>query len=250
MISCKKSAGTKGTAHRFNGYLSLAVAILALMGVTLLEGISAVQAQDRGFHPHEFRDTRYNHNHYYPIRGGYVTILPRGHRVVLYDGGRYFFFGGIWYRPYGSHFLIIAPPVGIVIPALPPYYETVRLAGVPYYYANEVYYVQAPGGYMVVNPPPTAPASPSASIPSPSPPSSASSTLPSAERIFIYPRQGQTEKQQADDRYACHRWAVEQTGFDPTQSSGAMPEAQKTARQADYQRAQTACLEGRGYTVK
>ena len=76
-------------------------------------------------------------------------------------------------------------------------------------------------------------------------------TPSSTERIFVYPRQGQSEELQAKDRYECHSWAVSQTGYDPTQpSAGDMPEAQRNQMRADYQRAQGACLDGRGYTVK
>jgi hypothetical protein len=73
----------------------------------------------------------------------------------------------------------------------------------------------------------------------------------STEKIFVYPRQGQSEELQAKDRYECHSWAVSQTNFDPTQSSaGDIPEALRNQMRADYQRAQGACLDGRGYTVK
>jgi len=36
-----------------------------------------------------------------------------------------------------------------------------------------------------------------------------------AERIFVYPAQGQSEQQQSADRFHCHKWAVNNTGFDP-----------------------------------
>jgi hypothetical protein len=73
----------------------------------------------------------------------------------------------------------------------------------------------------------------------------------SSERIFVYPRLGQSEELQAKDRYECHSWAVSQTNFDPTQSSaGDIPEALRNQMRADYQRAQGACLDGRGYTMK
>ena len=76
-------------------------------------------------------------------------------------------------------------------------------------------------------------------------------TPPSTERIFVYPRQGQSEELQAKDRYECHSWAVSQTGHDPTQpSAGDMPEAQRNQMRADYNRAQGACLDGRGYTMR
>ena len=36
-----------------------------------------------------------------------------------------------------------------------------------------------------------------------------------AQQMFIYPTQGQSQEQQNRDRYECHTWAVQQTGFDP-----------------------------------
>jgi hypothetical protein len=73
----------------------------------------------------------------------------------------------------------------------------------------------------------------------------------STERIFVYPRQGQSEELQAKDRYECHSWAVSQTHYDPTQpSAGDMPVAQLNQRNSDYQRAMGACLDGRGYTMR
>jgi hypothetical protein len=72
-----------------------------------------------------------------------------------------------------------------------------------------------------------------------------------AEKIFVYPRLGQSEELQAKDRYECHSWAVSQTKYDPTQPSvGNMPAAQVNQRYADYRRAEDACLDGRGYTVR
>ena len=49
--------------------------------------------------------------------------------------------------------------------------------------------------------------------------------VPAAEeRIFVYPVRGQDEQQQSDDRYRCHRWAVEATGFDPLAAGLEQPE--------------------------
>src|SRR5262245_12302379 len=33
---------------------------------------------------------------------------------------------------------------------------------------------------------------------------------------YIYPSKGQSQEQQNRDRFECHSWAVQQTGFDPT----------------------------------
>jgi len=226
-----------------NGGPALLLLLTVLTGILLFAGAPAM-ADGRGNRHHEFMDSRYHHNHYYPARGGYINVLPRDHRAVVFGRDRYFFSGGVWYRPWGARFVIVAPPVGLVIPVLPPYYTMVQVGGVPYYYANETYYLQTPDGYAVVNPPQgavvTAPAAPPPVPPSPA----------AAEKDYIYPRQGQSEQQQATDRYECHRWAVGQTGYDPTQPPAGLPEAQWTQKRGEYQRAQKACLDGRGYTVK
>jgi hypothetical protein len=62
--------------------------------------------------------------------------------------------------------------------------------------------------------------------------------------LYIYPMRGQSEQQQSDDRYQCHRWAVDQTHYDPTDS-----EYDRDDR-SEYDRAIGACLTGRGYSVK
>ena len=65
--------------------------------------------------------------------------------------------------------------------------------------------------------------------------------------LIAYPKNGQSDAQQSKDKYECHHWAVGQTGFDPTQ--GATTSA-TPGKRTDYMRAQAACLEGRGYSVK
>ena len=49
----------------------------------------------------------------------------------------------------------LAHPTGLVVSTLPPFYTTVWIGGVPYYYANDVYYRWVPeqNGYEVVEPP-------------------------------------------------------------------------------------------------
>jgi hypothetical protein len=216
--------------------------LLALTTIFLIGGwAEAAQADrgrggrdgrdDRGSSVREFRDSRYRHDRSYPVRGRVFRELPRDRRVIVHGGSRFFFHGGIWYRPHGTQFIVALPPVGVFVPILPPYYSTIWVRGVPYYYANEVYYAHRGSGYVVVEPPRE----------------EVSEAPPPAEQMFVYPRLGQGEKQQADDRYACHSWAVGETGFDPTQPQGGGSADQK---RADYQRAMGACLDGRGYTVK
>jgi hypothetical protein len=68
--------------------------------------------------------------------------------------------------------------------------------------------------------------------------------------LFIYPLKWQSEQQQANDRYECFRWGVGQTGYDPTPPPGGLPQAHMNQKYADYNRAMSACLDGRGYMVK
>jgi hypothetical protein len=213
---------------------TLRLMLAGLLAILLFGLAQAAHADGRGGGQRAFRDSRYHHDRNYPVRGQSVRALPRGSRVVVHGGTRYYFNGGVWYRPRGPRFSIILPPIGLVVPFLPPYYATIWVGGVPYYYANEVYYANEGEGYVVVAPPKD----------------DVSQAPPPADQMFIYPRLGQSEKQQADDRYECHRWAVGQTGYDPTQPLGGVPEIQTGQKRADYQRAMGACLDGRGYTVK
>ena len=38
-------------------------------------------------------------------------------------------------------------------------------------------------------------------------------------QLYVYPLKKQSSEQQDRDRYDCHRWAVQQTGFDPSRTS-------------------------------
>ncbi|KQC07116.1 MAG: hypothetical protein APR62_06910 [Smithella sp. SDB] len=187
-----------------------------------------------------FVDSRYRHNRSYPVRGESFRTLPRDHRVVRWDRSRYYHHHGVWYRHHGSRYVVVAPPIGLFVPFLPLFYTTVWFHGIPYYYANATYYTSTPGGYVVVEPP--------QGDVSEAPPASSENM---ENRLFIYPRKGQSQAQQDNDRYECHKWAVDQTNYDPT---AAIPQGlsanQAMQMRADYQRAMAACLDGRGYTVK
>ena len=182
-------------------------------------------------------DRRYRHDHYYPRKGLRYRSLPAARRSVHYRGTDYFFYSGSWYVWSSGVYVVTAPPPGLSVTFLPPYYTTVWVGGVPYYYAAGTYYNWVPerNVYVVANPPPE-----NAVVEEPEVP----------ERLFAYPREGQSDQQLASDRYECHTWARSQTGFDPTQPGGGVAAAQNAALRADYNRAMKACLEGRGYSVQ
>jgi opacity protein-like surface antigen len=70
------------------------------------------------------------------------------------------------------------------------------------------------------------------------------------EHLYLEPKNGQSQEQQWSDRYACHNWAKSQSGFDPTKSGADVPSDENGTRREQYRRAMTACLEGRGYSVR
>jgi hypothetical protein len=121
--------------------------------------------------------------------------------------------------------------IGLYFATLPYYYSTIWYAGAPYYYADDNYYQYDGniGQYETVTPP--AEVQRQAEQQSP--------------RLIAYPKNGQTETQQAKDKSDCNAWAISQSGVDPSQTTTASPN-----KHSDYMRAQAACLDGRGYSVQ
>ena len=141
-----------------------------------------------------------------------------------------------------GRYSVVAPPFGLFVPFLPLAYTTIWISGIPYYYANETYYTETPGGYVVVEPP--------QGEVSETPPGTEQGAESLENKMFIYPRKGQSEKQQANDRYECHKWAMGQTNYDPTRNPSGMTADQIMQKRADYQRAMASCLDSRGYSAK
>lgn len=52
---------------------------------------------------------------------------------------------------------------------------------------------------------------------------------PAQAQIMIYPMKGQSSEQLSKDRYECHIWAVQQSGFDPSvaQATQVAPQTQQ-----------------------
>lgn len=209
------------------------------LGASLALSATATADSHHGGRQEMHYDSQYNHNRSYPVHGYVYAGLPYGYASVHYHGAPYYYGGGVWYRPYGPQFVVVAPPFGIGVSFLPPYYTTVWFGGVPYYYADQTYYQWYPQQrqYVVTQPPGHQPEH--------------VGQAPSNDaNVFVYPRNNQSEAQQSTDRYECHAWAVQQSGFDPTRPSGGVADNEIESRRADYRRAEGACLEGRGYSVK
>jgi hypothetical protein len=159
--------------------------------------------------------------------GGYRGGYGGYHGGYGWRGG-YGWHGGYgWYGPWGWGGL----GLGLYFATLPWYYSTYYWGGVPYYYADNTYYRWngTVSQYETVSPPPGL---------------QGQAAAPS--ELIAYPKNGQSQEQLGKDKFECHRWAADQTGFDPTQAGG----GPASGARSDYFRAQAACLEGRGYSVK
>ena len=170
--------------------------------------------------------------YYYPL-GFEINVLPHSYVRIMIGGLPYYYYSGVYYRPYGSGYIVVSAPIGAFVTSLPDGFIAFSIGLDTFYYVNDTYYTwdDSRGGYVVVEKPAGA---------------DEAINEATSDRLIAYPPEGVSEEQQARDRYECHRWAVDQSGIDPT-----IEEDEFSARDRDdYRRAMSACLEGRGYTVK
>jgi hypothetical protein len=196
----------------------------------------------RHYNPRDYRyyTTYYYHTYYlapifpvfHPI-GFSLTILPVGYVRIIVGGLPYYYYDGMYYRYISNAYVVVRPPIGAVVHVLPVGFVAFTLGAFTYYYINETYYVwdEDEEAYVVVEKPPGA---------------DNAIKKETEGRLYIYPKKGQSKELQAKDRYACHRWAVKETGVDPIEAD----EPPTHKQDKNYKRAITACLEGRSYTVK
>jgi hypothetical protein len=122
------------------------------------------------------------------------------------------------------------------LPVLPVYYATYWYGGVPYYYANDVYYTYNPSydGYVATDPPPVSDGGDAAA--NGAAPAVAPADAAAAASVFMYPKNGQSAEQQATDKAECQQWAAQEAGSVAQNPS-------------EYRQAMKACAEGRGYSA-
>jgi hypothetical protein len=123
--------------------------------VAFAEGVDEQRGDEAPVPYNRHQDPHHGHNHVYPDRGAIFRELPRRAVPVNYAGVSYRFADGIWFEPRGPAFIVVAPPIGLMVPSIPGSATTIQEHGEPYLYANDVYYRARPdlGGYEVVNDP-------------------------------------------------------------------------------------------------
>jgi hypothetical protein len=185
---------------------------LAILGVAALASAAPALAQYGGV----------------VVSGGYYG----GYRGSYYGGYRGYYGYRGWYGGYYYPWGWGGGGPGPYLATSPYYYSTYSYGGVPYYYPGNAYVLASPaaGPYLTVAQAPGVP----------------QERRPVWSEVIAYPKNGQSPYQQATDRYECYRWAVAQIGYDPTSAGGGTVRRDLT----DYNRAQTACLTARGYSVR
>ena len=225
---------------------------LAMVGAMLLclnAGVASAQArtearsQPRNKERHETREQPPQRGErrappfvaHYPSVGHSVPRLPNGYESLRLGRNDYHYHAGVFYRLRApGTYVVVRAPIGARVHFLPLGYVSFFVGTRRYFYANFTYYLwdAAMRDYVVV----AAPAGADEAV--------AAASDKGTSELFVYPKEGQSDEQRDRDRYECYLWAVDQTHFDPSAES---PDVTKAA---DYRRALSACLEGRGYTVK
>jgi hypothetical protein len=139
------------------------IALLLMVCLVQTPANAQYRRHDRGGYRGNYSGryyTHYNNYGYRPYRnyGYYPYIGSRGYlnrpSVILSFGGyRYNYLDGIFYRPYGSYFRVVMPPIGIHIGILPHGYSRVWVGPSDYYYYQGIFYRPYNDYYEVVTPP-------------------------------------------------------------------------------------------------
>jgi hypothetical protein len=94
---------------------------------------------------------RHDRNHRPVVKHVVHTIPPR-HAVILHGRDRYHYYSGRFYRPWNSGFVLVRPPIGLVVLNIPLGSRIFISAGITYHVFGDVYYRRVPAGYQVVEP--------------------------------------------------------------------------------------------------
>jgi len=86
--------------------------------------------------------------------GMVLRVLPVGYVQTSVGGTGYYYYGGVFFRPTtDGTYIVVAPPVGAIVPQLPNGAQAIVLGSDTYYYGGGAFYLQQPTGFAVVEAP-------------------------------------------------------------------------------------------------
>lgn len=81
-----------------------------------------------------------------------VHYLPHHHAVIVHGRGTYHYYSGRFYQPWSGGFLLVRPPLGLIVLSIPLGSRIVVSSGITYHVFGDIYYRRVPMGYEVVEP--------------------------------------------------------------------------------------------------
>lgn len=148
-----------GTASRL-AFVAVVTAVMTAPAATRADPPG--HGEHRGYSGHgryeQHHDHGREHGYYYRVRPGTpVRALPHGYYSLHAPHHQYYVHGGQFYERAYPGFVVVRPPIGVVVATLPFGYLSLSITGSNYFFSGGVYYRPAPSGYVVVAPPyPTA----------------------------------------------------------------------------------------------
>ncbi|MGY3053584.1 hypothetical protein ACVWYG_001784 [Pedobacter sp. UYEF25] len=92
---------------------------------------------------YRYRPAYYGYyNFYRPFIGFRLNILPYGYYPFYYGDQQYYYYGGLFYRPFQNSYEVVVPPVGADVPTLPSGAKSIAINGTDYYEYKGVYYTE------------------------------------------------------------------------------------------------------------
>jgi hypothetical protein len=148
------------TFKNFRCVSAIALMFLCICGSQARADWASIRGNNRAEHRqierrHRDIDDDWSKAYYWPafVPGMTIAALPAGFVQVSAGGTGYDFYDGVYFQPVASlspGYVVVAPPVGAVVPQLPSGAEPVAESGTTYYYAAGAFYLQEPNGFAVM----------------------------------------------------------------------------------------------------
>lgn len=139
--------------HDYNRSYDAHENVPARQNVTVRDHVNVYHTGDyRGIHPYYYHPYRpyYWGPHWHPL-GFFLSALATDAVLISLNNQRYYYDDGVYYQPSNGGYAVVPAPIGALVAALPPGYETTTAAdGNSYFYFGGVFYVDTGQGYQVV----------------------------------------------------------------------------------------------------
>jgi hypothetical protein len=122
--------------------------------VNVHENVNVYHSHNQPYHPyayHPYHPYYWGHN-WHPV-GFFLASLAADAYLFSLANQQYYYDDGVYYEPSQGGYSAVPAPVGAVVNALPPGYETTMVGNDTYYYYGGAFYIDTGNGYQVVQAP-------------------------------------------------------------------------------------------------